>query len=70
MHSQTNVQIFQIVLEIQNIVTKIPGQVDRQQPVYFIDAIGRHTPFHLEFITCAEVSMPSIAFMEAHCCSP
>ena len=53
--SQTNVQIFQIVLNIQNIITRIPGQIERQQPVYFIDALGRHTPFYLEFITSAEV---------------
>lgn len=51
---QTNVQIFKIVLDIQHIITRIPGQVDRQQPVYLVDAICRHTPFHLEFITCAE----------------
>lgn len=31
---QTNVQVFQIVLGIQSIITKIPGQVQRQQPVY------------------------------------
>lgn len=51
---QTNVQIFQIVLNIQSVITQIPGQIERQQPVYFIDALGRHTPFHLEFITSAE----------------
>jgi len=52
---QTNVKIFQIVLNLQNIVTRIPRQIDdRQQPVYLIDAVGRHTPFHLEFITGAE----------------
>jgi hypothetical protein len=51
---QTNVKIFHIVLDIQNIVTRIPGQINRQQPVHFVDAIGRHTPFHLEFITSAD----------------
>jgi hypothetical protein len=55
-NSQTNVQIFQVVLNLQNIVTRIPGQIERQQPVYFIDALGRHQPFHLEFIMSAEVS--------------
>jgi hypothetical protein len=55
-NSQTNVQIFEVVLNLQNIVTRIPGQVERQQPVYLIDAVGRHQPFHLEFIMSAEVS--------------
>jgi hypothetical protein len=49
-----NVQIFQIVLNLQNIITQVPGQIERQQPVDFIDALGQHTPFHLEFITSAE----------------
>jgi hypothetical protein len=53
--SRTNVQIFQIVLDIQNIITRLPGQVDRQQPVYFVDALGRHMAFHLEFILSADV---------------
>ncbi|KAL3417993.1 vegetative cell wall protein gp1 [Phlyctema vagabunda] len=51
---QTNVQIFQIVLNLQAIITQIPNQIKRQQPVNFIDALGQHTPFHLEFITSAE----------------
>ncbi|CZR68083.1 uncharacterized protein PAC_17982 [Phialocephala subalpina] len=51
---QTNLDVFHIVLNIQSIITRIPGQVERQQPVYFIDALGRHTPFNLEFILSAE----------------
>lgn len=51
---QTNLQIFHIVLNIQSIITQLPGQVERQQPIHFIDALGRHTPFHLEFIMSAE----------------
>ncbi|CZR53653.1 uncharacterized protein PAC_03533 [Phialocephala subalpina] len=51
---QTNVQVFHIVLDIQSIITRIPGQVERQQPVYFIDALGRHAPFHLEFVLSVE----------------
>jgi hypothetical protein len=51
----TNIRIFQIVLSIQNIITRIPGQVERQQPVYMIDALGRHAPFYLEFIRSKEV---------------
>ncbi|PGH00206.1 hypothetical protein GX51_05903 [Blastomyces parvus] len=29
-------------------------QIERQQPVYFMDALGRVTPFHLEFIRSKE----------------
>ncbi|APA05282.1 hypothetical protein sscle_01g000520 [Sclerotinia sclerotiorum 1980 UF-70] len=46
--------MFQMVLEIHHVITRIPGQVDRQKPVYFIDALGRHTPFYLEFIRSKE----------------
>lgn len=58
--SQTNVQVFQIVLNIQNIITKIPGQVDRQQPVYFVDALSRNMSFDLEFIMSADVRFPTL----------
>ncbi|OBT71103.1 hypothetical protein VF21_09512 [Pseudogymnoascus sp. 05NY08] len=51
---RTNVQIFQIVLNMQSIITRIPGQIERQQPVYLIDALGREKPFFLEFITSVE----------------
>ena len=43
------------MLNIQNIITRIPGQVDRQQPVYFVDALGRNMSFDLEFIMSADV---------------
>jgi len=36
-------------------MTRIPSQVERQQPVYMIDALGRHAPFYLEFIRSKEV---------------
>lgn len=58
--SQTNVKIFNIVLNIQTLITRLPAQVERQQPVFLIDALGRHTPFHLEFITCAEVRLSCV----------
>ena len=51
----TNFQVFQIVCNIQNIITRIPGQVERQQPVYLIDALGKIAPFHLEFVRSTEV---------------
>ncbi|PQE17488.1 vegetative cell wall protein [Rutstroemia sp. NJR-2017a WRK4] len=53
---QTNTQVFQVVLDIQKFIKRIPGQIDRQQPVYFIDALGRSSPFHLEFVRSAEAS--------------
>lgn len=42
-----------MVLEIQQ---SIPVSVERQQPVFFLDAFGNFAPFHLEFITSWEVS--------------
>jgi hypothetical protein len=51
---QTNLQIFQMIYDIQLFITKIPGQVQRQQPVYFVDSLNRETPFHLEFVRSAE----------------
>ena len=44
---------------------EIPGQVLRQQPVYLEDARGVVTPFHLEFVTSAEVSYhsPSLLYI-------
>ncbi|RYO92937.1 hypothetical protein DL766_008435 [Monosporascus sp. MC13-8B] len=33
---------------------KIPGQVQRQQPVYLIDAFNKESPFLLEFVRSAE----------------
>ena len=52
---RTNIQIFQMMCTIQAIVTQIPGQINRQQPVYMVDALGKETPFHLEFVQSAEV---------------
>ena len=49
-----NVRIFQAVLDIQQMLTTIPGQIERQQPVYLTDSLGRDAPFHLEFIKSAE----------------
>lgn len=59
-----NIRVFQVVLNIQNLLMTIPGQVERQQPVYLNDALGRYSPFHLEFIKCPEalISVLSINF--------
>jgi hypothetical protein len=51
---QTNLRIFQIVHDIHLFILKIPGQVQRQQPVYFIDPLNKENPFHLEFVRSAE----------------
>jgi Fungal N-terminal domain of STAND proteins len=51
---RTNIQIFQAVMQIQDIVTRITGQIERQQPVFLIDAFGRTSPFYLEFIRSTE----------------
>ncbi|KAF1957624.1 hypothetical protein CC80DRAFT_444003 [Byssothecium circinans] len=51
---QTNLRVFQMVYDIQLFITSIPGQVQRQQPVYFVDALNRESPFHLEFVRSAE----------------
>jgi hypothetical protein len=51
---QTNLRVFRMVYDIQLFITQIPGQVQRQQPVYFVDAFNRESPFHLEFIRSAD----------------
>lgn len=51
---QTNMRIFQIVHDIQLFMLRIPGQVQRQQPVYLIDPFNRESPFHLEFVRSAD----------------
>ena len=57
---RTNVQVFQVVLTLHNIITRIPGQIE-QQPVYLIDGLGRASPFHLEFIRSAEALVAVLA---------
>ena len=44
-------RVFQFMLDLQGLLTTvIPAQVQRQQPVYLIDAFGRYSPFFLETI--------------------
>jgi hypothetical protein len=45
---ETILQIYHLVLQRHTVPSL---QVQQQQPVYFQDACGFHTPFHLEFIT-------------------
>ncbi|KAK2597587.1 hypothetical protein N8I77_012365 [Diaporthe amygdali] len=47
---ESNMRIFATVLQMQQGLSQIPAQVDRQQPVIFEDAHGRLAPFHVEFI--------------------
>ena len=60
---QTNLRVFQMVLQIQDIITRIPGGVGRveQEPVYLIDGLGRASPFHLELIRSAEALVSVLA---------
>lgn len=51
---QTNLRIFQMVLDIHQFTLRLPAQVQRQQPVYMIDAFGKESPFHLEFVRSPE----------------
>ena len=57
---RSNVRIFQMTYEIHNIITRSPGQAERQQPVFLIDALGKYSPFHLETVRSAEVSVLSV----------
>ena len=50
---QTNLQVFQLVHDFHLFVLRIPGQIQRQQPVYLIDALNIERPFHLEFVGSA-----------------
>ena len=52
-----NIRIFQMTCQIYNILSQIPGQIERQQPVFMIDALGMASPFHLEFVRSLEVSL-------------
>jgi hypothetical protein len=50
----TNIKIYEMVLDMQKLQFQLPAQVDRQQPVCFEDAHGRIAPFHVEFINSFE----------------
>jgi hypothetical protein len=59
---QTNIKVFQNVIQILQIVKNIAMNMNDngQKPVYLLDALGRFSPFHLEFIRSAEVSIDSL----------
>lgn len=58
-----------MVHDLQLFITQIPGQVQRQQPVYMIDAFNRESPFHLEFVRSAEalLAVLKVNFKESGC---
>jgi hypothetical protein len=59
-------KIYEMVVNMNKIMNNMPCQIERQQPVYLLDALGRYCPFHLEFIQSYEVShIPSFMFQEA-----
>lgn len=47
---ESNMRVFATVLQIQQVLSEIPAQVNLQQPVILEDAHGRLAPFHIEFI--------------------
>ena len=51
---EMNMRVFQAVQELRLSILSLPGQVERNEPVYLIDALNILRPFHLEFITSAE----------------
>ena len=51
---RTNIRIFQTVHSIHDILSQVPQGIERQQPVYMIDALGKTSPFHFEFVRSAD----------------
>lgn len=47
---ESNAKISITVLQIEQLLSNIPPQVDRQQPIVFEDAHGRQLPLHIELI--------------------
>jgi hypothetical protein len=47
----------------------MPGQIQRQQPVYLTDAFNKESPFHLEFIRSPEalLAVLKINLQESAC---
>ena len=61
---KANLQMYEMVVSMQ---ATLPLKVERQQPVLFLDACGRLSPIHLEFITSAEafLAVLKIRFKDA-----
>jgi hypothetical protein len=47
-----------MILQVHRFILTLPPQVDRKQPVYFIDAFGKESAFFLEWVFSREVSSP------------
>lgn len=47
---EANMRTFNTVVQIQQLQSQMPPQIERQQPILFEDAHERLTPFHVEFI--------------------
>lgn len=47
---ETNANVFQMLGDIQRFITSIPGQIQRQQPVYLIDPFNKESPFRIHTI--------------------
>ncbi|KAF1957422.1 hypothetical protein CC80DRAFT_592691 [Byssothecium circinans] len=66
---ETNMKIYGMVLEMQkHLQIRLPPQVERQQPVHFEDALGRISPFHVEFICSFEAfqAVLEVRFRDVH----
>ena len=61
---KANLQMYDLVLSMQ---ATLPLQIERQRPVLFLDACGRLSPIHLEFITSAEafIAVLKVRFKDA-----
>ncbi|GMF79399.1 unnamed protein product [Aspergillus oryzae] len=59
--------IFQAVRNLES--RTLPSQIQRQQPVYLIDAFNKESPFHLEFIRSPEalLSVLKLNLKESSC---
>jgi hypothetical protein len=66
---QSNMRIFQAIQQLQAMISTVPPQIERQQPVYLIDALNKECPFHLEFIRSAEalLSVLKVNLKESGC---
>jgi hypothetical protein len=51
----SNFRIYQTVIKIYDFILTMPRQVEREQPIYFEDAYGKHAPFYLEWVYSADV---------------
>lgn len=50
----TNLRVYTMVKDIYALISRLPAQVERQQPIVFTDAFNRIRPFHLEFVKSEE----------------